>query len=135
MRLWHQKLIPYLDRQRLLGQHRECAALRGAGWGRKHSTVDYVFKYDPIWLDVYHWFVMEEMIKRGYHPDPIWNNPNYRGKTLGEQPGWANLSLLINYPKDEMIYKEHDDKYLQECLDILANKGVVINMEEDNGHE
>lgn len=29
MRLWHYKLIPYLPRQQLLGQHRECAALRG----------------------------------------------------------------------------------------------------------
>lgn len=47
MRLWHEKLIPYLDRQRLLGQHRECAALRGKGWGKKHATVDYAFTHDP----------------------------------------------------------------------------------------
>lgn len=33
MRLWHQDLITRLPRQQLLGQHRECAALRGAGWG------------------------------------------------------------------------------------------------------
>ena len=32
MRLWHQSLIPHLPRQQLLGQHRECCALRGAGW-------------------------------------------------------------------------------------------------------
>ena len=31
MRLWHQALIPYLPRQQLLGQHRECCALRGKG--------------------------------------------------------------------------------------------------------
>jgi uncharacterized protein (TIGR02328 family) len=31
MRLWHYKLIPYLPRQQLLGQHRECCALRGKG--------------------------------------------------------------------------------------------------------
>lgn len=24
MRLWHESLIPYLPRQQLLGQHREC---------------------------------------------------------------------------------------------------------------
>ena len=47
MRVWHQKLIPHLPRQQLLGQHRECCALRGAGWGRKHATVDYVFNYTP----------------------------------------------------------------------------------------
>lgn len=35
MRLWHRDLLPLLDRQRLLAQHRECAALRGLGWGKK----------------------------------------------------------------------------------------------------
>ena len=39
MRLWHEALISKLPRQQLLGQHRECCALRGAGWGRKHSVV------------------------------------------------------------------------------------------------
>ncbi|WP_288618589.1 pyrimidine dimer DNA glycosylase/endonuclease V, partial [uncultured Weissella sp.] len=43
MRLWHESLIPKLPRQQLLGQHRECCALRGGGWGKKHATVNYVF--------------------------------------------------------------------------------------------
>lgn len=42
MRLWHQDLIAKLPRQQLLGQHRECCALRGKGWQRKHATVNYV---------------------------------------------------------------------------------------------
>lgn len=29
MRLWHEALIKKLPRQQLLGQHRECCALRG----------------------------------------------------------------------------------------------------------
>ena len=39
MRLWHEELIPYLSNQRLSNQHRECCALRGLGWGRKHKTI------------------------------------------------------------------------------------------------
>lgn len=31
MRLWHEAMITHLPRQQLLGQHRECAALRGNG--------------------------------------------------------------------------------------------------------
>lgn len=31
MRLWHEELIPLLPRKQLLGQHRECCALRGNG--------------------------------------------------------------------------------------------------------
>lgn len=54
MRLWHYKLIPYLPRQQLLGQHRECAALRGKGWERKHATVDYAFRHSPNNLIAYH---------------------------------------------------------------------------------
>ena len=65
----HQKLIPYLDNQRLLGQHRECCALRGNGWGKKHSVVDYVFTHNPTYLARYHSLVMDEMFRRGYLPD------------------------------------------------------------------
>jgi uncharacterized protein (TIGR02328 family) len=35
MRLWHEELISKLPRAQLLGQHREVAALRGKGWGKK----------------------------------------------------------------------------------------------------
>ena len=50
MRLWHEDLIEKLPRQQLLGQHRECCALRGNGWGKPHSTVNYVFNYSPYKL-------------------------------------------------------------------------------------
>lgn len=126
MRLWHQSLIPYLPRQQLLGQHRECCALRGKGWGRKHSTVDYVFTYEPAYLVAYHYVVMDEMEKRGYHPDPIWENENYRGKELGLSYNWVdNFTLLIASSKD-IIYPEHDDKYLKECLENLKQKGIDL---------
>ena len=74
MRLWYQKLLPYLDRQRLLSQHRECAALRGKGWGKKHSVVDYVFTHEHELLVAYHRLVMDEMERRGYHPDRTWDD-------------------------------------------------------------
>ena len=50
MRLWAEQLIAVLPRQQILGQHREACSLRGNGWGRKHSTVNYVFKYNLIKL-------------------------------------------------------------------------------------
>ena len=66
MRLWHQDLIAKLPRQQLLGQHRECCALRGKGWQRKHATVNYVFEYSPYRLFKYHELIMQEMTERGY---------------------------------------------------------------------
>ena len=130
MRLWHQALIPYLPRQQLLGQHRECAALRGNGWGKKHSVVDYVFKYDPAYLVAYHYMVMNEMIKRGYKPDLIWKDLNYRGKTIRTQIGWTDKDLFNLIKDNNPIFLEHNDNYLQECLDNLRNKGIEIKMTE-----
>ena len=65
MRLWHQALIPHLPRAQLLGQHRECCALRGLGWGKKHATVNYVFEHPVSMLEDYHKVVMDEMERRG----------------------------------------------------------------------
>ena len=64
MRLWHQDLITQLPRPQLLGQHRECCALRGNGWGKKHATVNYVFDYSPYRLYAYHRLIMKEMTAR-----------------------------------------------------------------------
>jgi uncharacterized protein (TIGR02328 family) len=132
MRLWHQKLLPYLPRQQLLGQHRECCALRGNGWGKKHAIVDYIFKHEPERLVAYHHLVMDEMKRRGYNPDLTWRNACWRGNVLGEQLAWANfikasdLAIAAN-DSGAMIYPEHDDAYLQECLDNLAGKGILID--------
>ena len=130
MRLWHQALISKLPRQQLLGQHRECCALRGKGWGKKHSVVDYVFTYKPEKLVAYHMMVMLEMKKRGYKPDPIWENCNYRGKVLGEEDFWcdpASVNVLFKYSY-ENLYPEHNDSYLKECLDNLAEKGIILEV-------
>lgn len=129
MRLWHQKLIPYLPRQQLLGQHRECCALRGKGWGRKHATVDYVFTYAPDELVAYHYLIMEEMRHRGYNPDRIWYRPTWRGSVLGEVEGWSyqeTVDTIFRAAADqgEMIYSEHNDAYLCECIENLKTKNI-----------
>lgn len=126
MRLWHQDLISKLPRQQLLGQHRECCALRGCGWGRNHSVVNYVFTYTPDPLVAYHFKVMDEMKARGYHPDEIWYNPDYRGSVLGMAEGWTCRPILEQYCKQDKIFIEHNDEYLQECIDNLKGKGIEI---------
>jgi uncharacterized protein (TIGR02328 family) len=125
VRLWHQSIIPLLPRQQLLGQHRECCALRGKGWGRKHSVVDYVFTHEPDYLVAYHYLVMAEMERRGYKPDKIWRNADYRGKELGFEENWCEPALVIACTEsEEYIYPEHNDNYLNECLENLRQKGI-----------
>ena len=127
MRLWHESLIPLLPRQQLLGQHRECAALRGKGWGRKHSVVDYVFTHVPERLVAYHWRVMDEMERRGYKPDKIWREGSYRGKVLGVEENWCDSDIVEAwYNKEGFIYGEHDNFYLNECVGNLRQKGIEV---------
>ncbi len=124
MRLWHQLLIPHIDRQRLLGQHRECCALRGNGWLKKHATINYIFNYDLEHLFAYHTLVMNEMSKRGYQVNDDWRNPLYRGKK-------CKPLTKFNHPTDidklnNVIYLEHNNTYLQECLNNLQQKGANL---------
>lgn len=139
MRLWHEALIPLLPRQQLLGQHRECCALRGLGWGKPHATVNYVFEHPYGWLVEYHFKVMQEMLNRGYHPDPAWFDSVYRGKAcepyaypkLGPCPitPYRRFKLfcgvkLVHNP----IYPEHNEQYLKECLENLERKGIHLEV-------
>lgn len=123
MRVWHQDLIPLLPRQQLLGQHRECCALRGKGWGKKHSVVDYVFTHPISMLEDYHQAVMQEMESRGYEVDYLWTFRGYRGKSFGKQV------LKERIPKHEgIVYPEHDDDYLKECIENLKAKGIALSI-------
>ena len=122
MRLWHEKIIHLLPKNQLLGQHRECCALRGNGWKKKHKTVDYVFSYSPYLLFRYHLLVMDEMEKRGYNVSGEWKDRNYRGK-IAEK--YIDLEEEII---EDTIYKEHNIEYLDECIENLRNKGIELKL-------
>lgn len=122
MRLWHYTLIPLLPRQQLLGQHRECCALRGNGWTKKHSTVQYALDAPYEHLVCYHWQVIDEMISRGYNIEGKWDSARYRGKSC--EPwveGKLDMPLYTAFH-----YPEHDDKYLLECKENLRMKGITL---------
>ena len=122
MRLWHEQIIHILPKNQLLGQHRECCALRGNGWNKKHKTVDYVFTYSPYNLFIYHSKIMDEMEKRGYRVSIEWRDKNYRGQ---KAESYSNLEETnISSP----IYKEHNDEYLLECMENLAGKGIKLEL-------
>lgn len=123
MRLWHEELLSKLPRQQLLGQHRECAALRGKGWGKPHSVINYIFKYDIEKLYDYHIKVMEEMMSRGYNVTEEWLELNYRGKSLG----FDDSIKSTNRKYSKNVYSEHDDEYYVECIENLRQKGIIIS--------
>lgn len=117
MRLWHELLIPGLPRAQLLGQHRECCALRGLGWGRRHQTVDYVFTHPYEFLVAYHYQVMNEMVNRGYRVDPRWWDCSYRGQRAPARPCDPG-----QMPGQHPVYPEHDASYESLCQELLAQR-------------
>lgn len=127
MRLWHQDLIPFLPRAQLLGQHREICALRGLGWGRRHSVVDYVFEHPYRSLFKFHVLVMDEMSGREYRVDSVWRDPLYRGRRLGYDCSDFTGRDTDGRPSGK-IYAEHDEAYLRECLSNLESKGISIRL-------
>ena len=91
-----------------------------SGLGRPHATVNYVFTHSPYKLYLYHVLIMEEMEKRGYKPDVLWKDPLYRGKAAA--PYHSHVIEASTLP----IYAEHDDAYLDECLENLRSKGIML---------
>ena len=83
-------------------------------------TVNYVFDYSPYRLFKYHELIMQEMTERGYRVGSEWLEKEYRGKQL---PAYDRLEEEELPP---IIYPEHDTVYLQECLDNLKQKGIII---------
>lgn len=125
MRLWHEEMLGKLSRQQLLGQHRECCALRGLGWKKKHSTVQYALNDDFEKLVVYHQRVINEMINRGYNVDNKWRNLNYRGKIIGYDSNISNKKINF-YNSRKIVYDYHNKNYYNECVQNLASKGVFL---------
>jgi uncharacterized protein (TIGR02328 family) len=121
MRLWHEDLLPELPKQWLQGQHRECCALRGKGWGKKHATVDYVFRHPYADLYRYHREVISLLIVIGVKVDQKWLNPAYRGKRIG----WDSSNFTAGCGKGKR-YPEHDGEYYRECVRNLKEKGVGV---------
>ena len=68
----------------------------------------------------YHEKVMHEMEARGYHVTPKWHNVHYRGKNIG-----FDLSAFTEQ-RSSADYPEHNNRYLQECIDNLHNKGIDL---------
>lgn len=134
MRLWHEELIPLLPRQQLLGQHRECCAMRGNGWGKKHRVVDYVFKHSLHDLELYHAKVMQEMFNRGYKVSSEWFYRNYRGKHIFCSHCKMYLGHL-NPPKAYFLWSEKlylkkgfdDSFFLHNYMDFIRRNAFIFN--------
>ena len=129
MRLWHQALLPILDGPRLLDTHMSCCNLRGLGWGKKNSAVDYVFA-DPRGEDalaVYHNAVLYEMYKRGYNFDQKWKDFAYCGKRRPARK--ANYDLCWGMTQLQVALVGHTEDIFLSDVQALVDRGVDIQLD------
>jgi uncharacterized protein (TIGR02328 family) len=78
---------------------------------------------------------MDEMKRRGYRPDSKWECVNWRGNILGLDTSFADPDFVDDQycyaiHKDGIVYPEHNDEYLAECIRLLKEKNAPIDWEE-----
>lgn len=69
MRLWHYQLVPFLPRQQLLSQWRECVCIAKSIHEKgtpNHILVNKIIDYPISEFNNYCSIVLSEMIRRGY---------------------------------------------------------------------
>lgn len=124
MRIWHYKLIPYLPKDMLVSQWRECIAIKRQ-WEKgtlKHRLVSYVMNYSREYFMNYVSKVEIEMTIRGIkHKDKYYN----------EILDFCEDDIDEEEYKD-IIYAEHNNRYLTQCYYNLQEKydrGIITDSE------
>ena len=112
MRLWHYKLIPFLPKDMLVSQWRECIAIKRQ-WEKgtlKHRLVSYVDNYNKQYFLNYIHIVMGEL----YH-----RNIKFRDKLYEEIRYFCWNGAFVS---NKLMYQEHNDRYLKQCFYNLQEK-------------
>lgn len=112
MRLWHKDLIPYLPKQQLLGQWRECCCIAKNIHDKgtpNHILVNKIMDYPIEHFFRYGYRVWKEMRSRQYNVD--WNKFSK----------WFN-NMSSEYAEDKLYATWHNDRYLLQCLYNLQEK-------------
>lgn len=126
MRLWHYKLIPYLPKNQLIAQWRECCAIiknisdKGTP---NHILVNKVLDYPSIHFEVYAHMVIAEMKKRGYNIGV--DSESYKNFCMRLRVSLSHFCDKYNcyrIKNNEVFPYWHTDRYLRQCLFNLEEK-------------
>ena len=121
MRLWHYKLLPYLDDFHIVAQWRELLAIKGAidkNGTPNHRLVNKVLDYSLLDFKVYTIKVKEEMDKR---------NIKYIKSKFDEVMSWKCDKFKPSENKP-LYFNWHTLRYLIQCFYNLEEKydcGIV----------
>ena len=120
MRLWHKDLIPYLPRQQLLCQWRECCAIAKSiseTGTPNHILVNKIMDYPLDHFYRYCGRVFSRMVDRGFKADDK--------KLLQYAESWELANAFWNagcVPLEELFAGWHNNRYLFQCFYNLQEK-------------
>ena len=122
MRLWDYRLLKVLPDKMIVSQWRECIAIKRQ-WEKgtlKHRLVSYVMEYPREYFLQYVQELTWELDKR---------NIKYQDKYYLEIDNFCWQEEMSCHP---CRYKEHNDRYLKQCLYNLEEKATrnIISKEE-----
>lgn len=125
MRLWHYQLVPYLPRQQLLSQWRECVCIAKSIYDKgtlNHILVNKIMDYPISEFNDYCNIVLSEMFRRGYKVSDSSVNK------LKEYIGF----YIINTRQYLYPYQNwHNLRYLEQCYYNLQEKYDCGGLTED----
>lgn len=126
MRLWHCKLLPFLPRQQLVSQWRECVAITKAihdNGTPNHILVNRIMDYPLNDFYRYCHYLVRVMYDRGYKPSK---------QALQKMDAYfSDLCPMQAIGFKQILEGWHNDRYLRECLYNLEEKAICGNMTAD----
>lgn len=131
MRLWHKLMIPYLPKQQLLGQWRECcliASLLAKDHTPNHILVNPILDYPPDDFELYCAIIYHEMMKRGFKvTEEVCKRLEMDLRAwrlyLDAELPWDCFIKDFSIETDEPIFQNwHNNRYLKQCYYNLEEK-------------
>ena len=122
MRLWDYRLLKVLPNRFIVSQWRECIAIKRQ-WEKgtlKHRLVSYVDNYNKQYFLNYLYRVMDAMYDRKI---------KFQSKFYDEIRDFCWNGAFVS---NNLMYQEHDDRYLKQCLYNLQEKvdrGIITPQE------
>ena len=123
MRLWHKDLLPFLPRQQLLSELRECVAISKDIHDKgttNHILINKIMNYPLEHFQMYCDDVISEMDSRGYNvSDKTKDKLSVYLSYDCSMPFQDEKDILI---RNNMFSEWHNDRYLKQCLMNLQEK-------------
>lgn len=116
MRLWHYRLVPYLPRQQLLSQWRECICIAKSIHNKgtpNHILVNKIMDYPISEFIDYCNIVLVEMVRRGY---------NVSESSINKLEDYVDFEVDSEKQYSHPFGGWHTLRYLNQCLSNLEEK-------------